>query len=435
MFHRTPLTARRIPVITQILIFVIFPSLVLSSAKSQDFNRDVRPILATHCFACHGPDAAHRESELRFDKRENPIDSLAIVPGDPASSGMIERITSDDQDHLMPPPEFGNGLNKSQIETLKKWIAAGAKYDRHWAFVPPSSTVAPETHSKFAANKIDEFVLEKLLETKLTPNVEAGPYALIRRLYLDLIGLPPTIEQVNQFVHSKDPEAYQKVVNQLLNSPRFGEKWAQPWLDLARYSDTNGYEKDRPRAIWPYRDWVIKAFNDDMPFDKFTVDQIAGDMLPNPQPDQLVATGFHRNTMLNEEGGIDPLEFRYLAMVDRVATTGTVWLGLTVGCAQCHTHKYDPISHTDYYRFLALMNNADEPDFRIPTETNENLKVISEIEVLESVMLKKLENRRKTEAENFNKEWKNWIESSQSNAVDWTIATPAELESNLPFLK
>ena len=435
MFHRTPLTARRIPVITQILIFVIFPSLVLSSAKSQDFNRDVRPILATHCFACHGPDASHRESELRFDKRENPIDSLAIVPGDPASSGMIERITSDDQDHLMPPPEFGNGLNKSQIETLKKWIAAGAKYDRHWAFVPPSSTVAPETHSKFAANKIDEFVLEKLQETKLTPNVEAGPYALIRRLYLDLIGLPPTIEQVNQFVHSKDPEAYQKVVNQLLNSPRFGEKWAQPWLDLARYSDTNGYEKDRPRAIWPYRDWVIKAFNDDMPFDKFTVDQIAGDMLPNPQPDQLVATGFHRNTMLNEEGGIDPLEFRYLAMVDRVATTGTVWLGLTVGCAQCHTHKYDPISHTDYYRFLALMNNADEPDFRIPTETNENLKVISEIEVLESVMLKKLENRRKTEAENFNKEWRNWIESSQSNAVDWTIATPAELESNLPFLK
>ena len=437
MFHRTSPRARRISETTPILIFCLTSVLFIGSTSSQEFNpfnRDIRPILSAHCFACHGPDASQRESELRFDQRENPIDSEAIVPGDPSSSGMIERITSDDPDHVMPPPEFGNGLNESQVETLKKWIAEGAKYDRHWAFVPPAAVTAPETHSKFVKNKIDEFVLAKLLDTQLKPNIQASPYTLIRRLYLDLIGLPPTIEQASQFVNSNDPKAYEKLVDQLLNSPRFGEKWAQAWLDLARYSDTNGYEKDRPRSIWPYRDWVIQAFNNDMPFDKFTVEQLAGDMLPNPQPEQLIATGFHRNTMLNEEGGIDPLEFRYLAMVDRVATTGTVWLGLTVGCAQCHTHKYDPISHTDYYRFLALMNNADEPDFRIPPKNKVNRQSESQIEVLEAAILKQLESRSQSKPDEFNSEWQKWISEFQSNAFDWTIANASELSSNLPFL-
>lgn len=435
MFYRTPILARYVSAIAQIVIFGFFLGLMTPSVNSQDFNRDVRPILSTHCFACHGPDATHREAGLRLDERESPIDSLAIVPGDPSSSELIERITSDDQGHLMPPPEFGNELNNAEIEILKKWIASGAKYERHWAFTPPSATIAPKIQSEFVANKIDEFVLHKLLKTDLTPNDEAEPYVLIRRLYLDLIGLPPTIEETKQFVNSNDPEAYPKVVEKLLSSPRFGEKWAQAWLDLARYSDTNGYEKDRPRSIWPYRDWVIKAFNHDMPFDRFTVDQIAGDMLPNPKPEQLVATGFHRNTMLNEEGGIDPLEFRHLAVVDRVATTGTVWLGLTVGCAQCHSHKYDPISHTDYYQFLALLNNADEPDYRIPNESNAHLKVIGEIEALEGKLIKKLEARRISQPEKFSVEWQNWIKSSQLKAVDWTVATPAELSSNLPFLK
>ncbi len=435
MFHRTFQTARRTAELTQILTFILISSLLAGLANSQDFNRDVRPILATHCFACHGPDDSHRESDLRFDQRDNPIESSAIVPGDPSNSGMIERITSSDQDHVMPPPEFGNALNRAQIEVLKKWIASGAKYERHWAFVTPTRPDAPETRSNFVANQIDEFVFRKLQDAKLTPNPIADRYTLLRRLYLDLVGLPPTIEQTDSFLNSTDPEAYRKVVEQLLGSPRFGEKWAQPWLDLARYSDTNGYEKDRPRAIWPYRDWVIKAFNNDMPFDKFTVDQIAGDMLPSTKTDQLVATGFHRNTMLNEEGGIDPLEFRYLAMVDRVATTGTVWLGLTVGCAQCHTHKYDPISHTDYFRFLALLNNADEPDLRIPVEKNSENKVISEIKALESELLRKLSSRRKSQPAKFDKEWRTWIEFSQSNAVDWKIATPSELASNLPFLK
>ena len=260
-------------------------------------------------------------------------------------------------------------------------------------------------------------------------------YALVRRVYLDLIGLPPTIEQAEQFVDSKDPQVYQKLVEELLESPRFGEKWAQPWLDLARYSDTNGYEKDRPRSIWPYRDWVIRAFNDDMPFDKFTVDQIAGDMLSNPETDQIIATGFHRNTMLNEEGGIDPLEFRYLAMVDRVATTGTVWLGLTVGCAQCHTHKYDPITHTDYYRFFALMNNADEPDFKIPTENSRTAESISQLKMLETGLFKKLEDWRNSQPTAFQTAWERWLTALQSNAVDWQIATATELSTNLPTLK
>jgi len=435
MFHLNLPLNRRISVIARVVIFVFFASLMTRAVNSQNFNRDVRPILTTHCFPCHGPDATHREAGLRFDNRESPIDSLAIVPGDPSSSGLIERITSDDQDHLMPPPEFGTELNNAQIDTLKRWIAGGAKYERHWAFLPPSAPFTPNIESDFIANQIDEFVLQKLLTTDLTPNDQAAPHVLIRRLYLDLIGLPPTIEQANQFVNSKDPKAYQKVVEQLLSSPRFGEKWAQAWLDLARYSDTNGYEKDRPRSIWPYRDWVIKAFNDDMPFDKFTVDQIAGDMLPNPQPEQLVATGFHRNTMLNEEGGIDPLEFRHLAVVDRVATTGTVWLGLTVECAQCHTHKYDPISHTDYYQFLALLNNADEPDFRIPNESNDHLKAIAEIGAIEAQLIRKLEARRMSEPEKFSAEWQSWIAASQLKAVDWKIATPTELSSNLPLLE
>ena len=435
MFHRTLPTARRITATTQIFIFSISFSLAICSVNAQDFNRDVRPILATHCFACHGPDASHREADLRFDQRENAIESSAIVPGDPSGSGMIDRVTSNDPEHVMPPPEFGKQLSPAQVEILNKWIATGANYDRHWAFVAPSPTTAPKLDSNFVANPIDKFVLDKLGEAQLAPSPAAGRYALIRRIYLDLIGLPPTIEQANQFVNSKDPEAYQKVVDQLLESPRFGEKWAQPWLDLARYSDTNGYEKDRPRSIWPYRDWVIKAFNEDMPFDKFTVDQIAGDMLPSPKPDQLVATGFHRNTMLNEEGGIDPLEYRHLAMVDRVATTGTVWLGLTVGCAQCHTHKYDPISHTDYYRFLALMNNANEPDFRIPPEITDNGDVVTETRLLETELLKKLEVRRNSLPNKFETEWQNWLKSSQTSAVDWKVTTPTELSSNLPYLK
>ena len=250
---------------------------------------------------------------------------------------------------------------------MRQWIATGAKYKEHWAFVPPRRPGVPKVKQKdWPKNPIDNFVLARLEKEHLTPSPSADRYTLVRRLYLDLIGLPPTPEEADAFVHDVSPDAWEKLVDHLLASVHFGERWARRWLDLARYADTNGYEKDRPRSMWPYRDWVINAFNADMPFDEFTIDQIAGDLLPHATPDQIIATGFHRNTMLNEEGGIDPLEFRFYSMVDRVHVTATTWLGLTMACAQCHTHKYDPIKHSEYYSFMALMNNADEPKFEVP---------------------------------------------------------------------
>jgi hypothetical protein len=343
-------------------------------AASPDFQRDVRPILAKHCLKCHGPDEHGRQGGLRLDLREaalRPAESgeRAIVPGDVAASEMLRRVTSADDGTRMPPGHAGPALNAAQVDVLSRWIAGGAEYTNHWAFEPVRRPAPPAVkNSAWVRNPIDSFVLAKLEAAGLTPAAEAEPQTLVRRLYLDLIGLPPTPEQAAEFVADSDPAAYEKLVDRLLASPHYGERWARRWLDLARYSDTNGYEKDRERSIWPYRDWVIRALNDDLPFDEFTIRQLAGDMLPGATNDDRIATGFHRNTMLNEEGGIDPLEFRYYAMTDRVATTGAVWLGLTLQCAQCHTHKFDPIRHEDYYRFLALLNNADEPEMEVNDE-------------------------------------------------------------------
>ena len=267
----------------------------------------------------------------------------------------------------MPPPAAKNPLSAAERETLSRWIAEGAEYKPHWAFVAPVQAAPPAVaHGDWPRNPIDRFVLARLEREGLSPAPRADKYTLVRRLYLDLIGLPPTPEEVDQFVGDTSADAYEQLVDRLLASPHYGERWARRWLDLARYADTNGYEKDRARSIWPYRDWVIRSLNADMPFDRFTIEQLAGDLLPDATLDQQIATGFHRNTMLNEEGGIDPLEFRFYAMVDRVNTTATTWLGLTLGCAQCHTHKYDPIPHAEYYRFMALLNNADEPQLDVP---------------------------------------------------------------------
>ncbi|MBX3414011.1 MAG: PSD1 domain-containing protein [Pirellulales bacterium] len=344
-------------------------------AAELDDNRDVRPILANHCFKCHGPDDATRESGLRLDERQSATGQdtasgqPAIVPGSPDESELIRRIVSDDASELMPPPAANKALSDEKKEVLRRWIAEGAIYRTHWAFVPPVEPSLPQVKlANWPRNPIDLFVLARLEAEGLRPSPEADRYTLVRRAYLDLIGLPPTVEEADAFVFDSSPDAYEKLVDRLLASPHYGERWARLWLDLARYADTNGYEKDRPRSIWPYRDWVIKALNADMPFDQFTIEQLAGDMLPDATLEQRIATGFHRNTMLNEEGGIDPLEFRFHAMVDRVATTGTVWLGLTTGCAQCHTHKFDPITHKDYYRLMAFLDNAYEPELDVPTE-------------------------------------------------------------------
>ncbi|MFO1021052.1 MAG: PSD1 and planctomycete cytochrome C domain-containing protein [Planctomycetales bacterium] len=337
-----------------------------------DFAREIRPILSKHCFKCHGPDDKAREGGLRLDVREGALkksdsDEVAIVPGKPDHSALIKRIFSTDEAEVMPPPSAKSPLSADQKNVLKQWITEGASYKPHWAFIAPKQAPLPAVkQGDWVQTPIDAFILAKLEANGLKPSPQADRATLVRRVYLDLIGLPPTPEEADTFLNDKDPRAYEKLVDKLLGSPHYGERWARRWLDLARYADTNGYEKDRARSVWPYRDWVIKALNDDLPFDQFTIQQLAGDMLPNPTLDQQVATGFHRNTMLNEEGGIDPLEFRFYAMVDRINTTSTVWLGLTMGCAQCHTHKYDPITQREYYQMMSFLNNADEPRRDIP---------------------------------------------------------------------
>ncbi|MES2461574.1 MAG: PSD1 and planctomycete cytochrome C domain-containing protein, partial [Armatimonadota bacterium] len=347
-----------------------------------DFNREVRPILANHCYQCHGPDEKNRMAGLRLDIYPGAIARLAggthaVLPGNLKSSELLRRIAARDE-RQMPPAAVNKPLSERQKQILSRWVLSGAKYEAHWAFVAPKQaplpipllTARPPAGSgeRWPRNPVDSFTLAAMRKAGIKPAPEADRYTLVRRVYLDLIGLPPTIAQADAFVTDRRPDAYERLVDGLLASPHYGERWARRWLDLARYSDTNGYEKDRPRSIYSYRDWVIKALNADMPFDQFTIKQIAGDLLPNATPDDRIATGFHRNTMQNEEGGNDPLEYRFHAMTDRVATTGTTWLGLTVGCAQCHTHKFDPIPHPQYYRFMAFLNNADETTMEIPAK-------------------------------------------------------------------
>jgi hypothetical protein len=343
-----------------------------SAARKPDFTREVRPILSRHCFKCHGPDDGARKAKLRLDVREEALrpsksGPAVIAPGSPDKSELVRRILASSPEDVMPPPEIKNPLSEEQKRVLRDWIASGAEYKTHWAFVPPRQAAPPGVKDRrWVRNPIDAFVLARLEQEGLKPAPAADRYTLVRRVSLDLVGIPPTPEEADAFVNDPAPDAYERLVDRLLASPRYGERWARRWLDLARYADTNGYEKDRQRSIWPYRDWVIKALNADMPFDRFTIEQIAGDMLPQATLEQRVATGFHRNTMLNEEGGIDPLEYRFHAMVDRVATTGATWLGLTLACAQCHTHKFDPVSQREYYQFMAFLNNADEPEIDVP---------------------------------------------------------------------
>jgi mono/diheme cytochrome c family protein len=333
------------------------------AAEKVDFARDIRPILSNACFKCHGPGT--QKGKLRLDERDAAVNKGAITPGKHADSELIARVLlPDGDDGRMPPAEVAERLTSEQVTKLKAWIDQGAEYPPHWAFVAPKRPEIPKTNPQ-TPNPIDAFIVARLEKEKLTPSAEADKSTLIRRATLDLTGLLPTPAEVDAFLKDNSPNAYEKVVDRLLASPHYGERQARHWLDLARYADSNGYTIDGARQIWPYRDWVIKALNADMPFDQFTREQLAGDLLPNATTDQKIATGFHRNTAFNEEGGTDAEQFRVERTVDRASTTAAVWLGLTAGCAQCHDHKFDPVSQKDYFRLYAFFDSCDEPTMPI----------------------------------------------------------------------
>jgi hypothetical protein len=333
-----------------------------------EFNRDIRPILSDQCFACHGPDASKRKTKLRFDTEAGARIALAqgrfaIVPGDPEASELVRRVTSPDTAIRMPPAYAGRSpLKAAEIERVRRWIAQGARWQSFWSFIPPRRPAAPSVRDvKWARNPIDRFILARLEREGLHPSAEADKATLLRRVSLDLTGLPPTPAQVDAFLRDASPDAYGKVVDRLLASPRYGERMAFRWMEAARYGDTNGYQTDGPRDMWRWRDWVIDAFNRNLPFDRFTIEQLAGDLLPDATLEQRIATGFNRNHRTTGEGGIIPEEYRVEYVADRTQTTSIVWMGLTVGCARCHDHKYDPITQKEFYRLFAYFN-------RIPNE-------------------------------------------------------------------
>ncbi len=330
-----------------------------------EYNRDVRPILSDACYQCHGPDAARRKAGLRLDTEAGALADLggthAVVPGDPGRSELVRRIASADDEERMPPAKSARKLTPRQVEILRRWVAQGARWQKHWAFLPPVRPPLPAVKdNRWVRNGIDAFVLDRLEREGLRPAPEADKVTLLRRASLDLTGLPPTPAEVDAFLADASPDAYEKAVDRLLASPRYGERMAARWLDAARYADTNGYQSDGERIMWRWRDWVIDAFNANMPFDRFTVEQIAGDLLPSPTLAQRIATGFNRNHRGNAEGGVIPEEYAVEYVVDRVDTTCTVWLGLTMGCARCHDHKYDPIRQKEFYQLFAYFNNVPE---------------------------------------------------------------------------
>ncbi len=349
----------KFPVLSSLLLLALSP---LPAAEKLQFNRDIRPILSDKCFFCHGSDVNHRKGDLRLDQKESafkPAKSgeTGIVPGHPEKSALVSRIhLGHADDDLMPPVKSAKTLSAPEKAVLEQWIREGAEYQGHWAFLPPVRPPVP----KLSQHPVDAFILQRLQKEGLKPSPEADKATLIRRVTLDLTGLPPTAEEVAAFEKDSSPNAYEHVVDRLLQSPHYGERMAMPWLDSARYADSHGFQTDSSRAQWPWRDWVIKAFNDNMPFDEFTIEQLAGDLLPHATRDQVVATGFNRNHRLNGEGGIIAEEWRIENVIDRAETTGMTWLALTFNCCRCHDHKFDPITQKDFYSFFAFFNNLPE---------------------------------------------------------------------------
>jgi len=395
-------------------------------ASSLSFNRDVRPILSEHCFNCHGMDEKNRKGRLRLDERDAALlggksAGAAIVPGKPDQSALIKRITAHADDGIMPPPRVKNPLSNKQIATLKQWIAEGAPYAQHWSFEAPRKEATPQ-----GMHPIDFFVKRRLANARLQPSPPAAPAILCRRMYLDLIGLPPTPQQLDAFLQSYGRDrarAIVELVRSLSSSPQFGERWARLWLDIARFADSNGFEKDLLREMWAWRAWVIQAFNNDMPYDRFIIEQIAGDLLPRPSQEQIIATGFLRNSMINEEGAIVPEQFRMFEMFDRMDCVSKATLGLTLQCAQCHSHKFDPISHDEYYGMFAFLNNTYEAQSWVYTK--EQQKTISDIQARVKAANDQVKKRRPK----WEEEIAFWEHGVRTREADWQPMKAVELDS------
>lgn len=402
-----------------------------------EFEREIRPLFAEHCYACHGE--KKQESGLRLDRKTAALKGgdhgPALVPGNSGSSLLIQ-VVSGVHAEIPRMPKKGEALTAAQIGVLKQWIDAGANWPeqasaaaapdpaKHWSFQPLQRPVPPKVKARKALrNEIDAFVEARLEKEGLSLRPEADRATLIRRLSLDLLGLPPSVEEVDAFLADRSPDAYARLVERLLKSPHYGERWGRHWLDAARYADSNGFEKDRTRSIWPYRDWVIGALNRDLPFDQFTKEQLAGDLLPGSTPEQRVATGFLRNSMLNQEGGIEPEKFRTETMIDRVDAVGRTWLGLTIGCAQCHSHKYDPISIREYYQFYDFLNQDDEPKLEVPSAAQASQR--REIEA----RVRSLENRMMESVPDLDAKLERWLESTRRPEGEWTVVDAKEWHS------
>ncbi|MEM6366113.1 MAG: DUF1549 domain-containing protein, partial [Planctomycetota bacterium] len=330
-----------------------------SADEAIEFNRDIRPLLSENCFHCHGPDESNRAADLRLDTDEGAKE-WAIVAGDAGASEVVTRVFSDDADIVMPPPDSGRSLTNAQKQLISKWIQQGAAYQKHWSFEPVVSTRPPSVDAEWANHPIDRFIARRLREHSLVPSKIADRETLIRRVTFDLVGVPPTLDEIDRFIADTSSNAWEKVIDRLLADPRFGERMAADWLDVARYSDTYGYQVDRDRFVWPWRDWVTRAFNQNLSYDQFVTQQIAGDLVPNADRNTILATTFNRLHPQKVEGGSVPEEFRIEYVADRTQTVGTAFLGLTMECCRCHTHKYDPITQSEYYELSAFFDNIDE---------------------------------------------------------------------------
>ena len=401
-----------------IILSCLLPS---ASASDIDFSRDIRPILSDNCFRCHGPDAENREADLRLDVRNDAIDASAIVPGEPDASEILKRIVSKDKDTVMPPPSTEKTISADELMLLQTWVAEGAEYSEHWAFVPPKRPEVPRVkNGGLPGNPIDDFVAAKLEARDLEHGQSADRVTLIRRVYLDLLGLPPSPQQVDAFVADERDDAFRRLVEQLLDSPHFGERWARWWLDAARYADSDGYEKDKQRSVWFYRDWVIGAMNSDMPYSDFIIHQIAGDLVPDGGQSALVATGFLRNSMVNEEGGADPEQFRVEGMFDRMDAIGKAVLGITTQCAQCHTHKYDPFSQREYYQLFAALNDFHEATATVFTPSQDKTRQ----SVLHGIAELEADIKRRTP--DWQERLGKWASEQTARLVEWRTVVPTD---------